>query len=85
MSHENYPMQSILFARIEGRNEDGSDLLGQPRLIGSISPLEGREKEAGVMRCDLTPMERGVYFVIRSDEKKSDGRQQHRPHRERGR
>lgn len=72
MSNENYPEQSILFARIEGREKDGSPILGRPRVIGSIAPLEGKEREAGVMKCDVTPMEKGVFFVIRTDERKGN-------------
>lgn len=84
MDNDRYPKQAILFARIEGRKDDGSEILGRPRLIGSIAPLEGREQEAGVLRCDLTPMERGVYFVIRSDKKKPE-RAKTKPYHERER
>lgn len=53
---------SVSFSRINGRDENGKDILGQRREIGSVWSRPGREGES-ILRLDHTPQERGVFFV----------------------
>ena len=87
MSHDEQektrPSHRVSFARVNGRDEDGKDILGPAREIGSIWPRKGNEGD-GILRFDHIPEEMrsggGVLFVRkldllrteRNDRKKSD-------------
>lgn len=70
------PTHSVSFARINGRDEKGHDVLGPARQVGSIWPRSGAEGD-GILRFDHVPEELraqggGVLFVRQILEKKND-------------
>lgn len=61
------PSHRVSFARIDGQDRDGKDVLGPAREIGSIWPRRGKEGES-ILRFDHIPEEMrgrhgGVLFV----------------------
>lgn len=66
----NRPTQRISFARIVGQDENGADIVGSAREIGSVWP---RKNGGGIVRLDHIPVEmtrhEGVLFIndVQSD------------------
>ena len=62
----NKPLYRVSFSRITGKNEDGSDKLGNIREIGAIWKRKG-DKEGGILSFDHVPAEiaqhQGVIFI----------------------
>lgn len=61
------PSHRVSFARLNGRDENGKEVLGPAREIGSVWPRKGKEGE-GILRFDHIPEELrarggGVLFV----------------------
>ncbi|HZF28331.1 MAG TPA: hypothetical protein VE907_04395 [Gammaproteobacteria bacterium] len=65
------PSHQVSFARVNGRDENGREVLGPARQIGAIWPREGKDGE-GILRLDHVPEELraqggGVLFVRKID------------------
>ncbi len=61
------PSHRVSFARLNGQDKEGNDILGPAREIGSVWPRRGKEGE-GILRFDHIPEEMrardgGVLFV----------------------
>ena len=66
------PSHRVSFARINGQDREGNDILGPAREVGSIWPRRGKEGE-GILRFDHIPEEMrgrngGVLFIKELDE-----------------
>mgnify|MGYP000845563735 CR=1 FL=1 len=72
------PTHRISFARINGRDETGKDILGPAREIGTIWSRAGKEGE-GILRFDHTPREPGVYFVREVEPQKAQAAERAAP------
>lgn len=71
------PTHRVSFARINGQDRQGRDLLGPAREIGSIWERKGKEGE-GILRFDHIPEEMrsqggGVLFVSAARERENGG------------
>lgn len=70
------PMFRLLFARIEGQDGGGKDILGRAKEIGAVWARK-KGKPGGIVQLDLIPIEltqrKGVLFVMPLDTDGKDG------------
>lgn len=57
-----------MFAPLVGRDQDGDEVFGAPKVVGCITPLERNEQRAGLLECKHIPRDTGFYFVFQRKE-----------------